>query len=232
MIKRIVILLCYFVLITNFVYSQKQKGRKFTYILEEDIYANDEKGIRKKICRINYSIDIFHVDSEYISITRPQYLDKYPKGEVIIYETTDKKGVFQLNTDSIQKIVYLNLNCRIVKQHIPMGSNGGMNYKSYLKDKYEQIYFYDKDSSIIEGLECRKFIAKGGNKITHQLWVNTEIQVDMNPITVFSPGLIVEATSVGEVYKKYTLISYDLNADIDKNIFLPKEFLAPFKVMK
>jgi GLPGLI family protein len=204
---------------------------KATYIVKRDVIIDDAKNGFYKVIPIDYTCFFYKKGNKYISYNKPNYLKKYPNGSIVLNINENHTFNYGLNMDTIQNITYHNIDSLVKRYRNSYGFKEKVTENILLE--FDINYFQWEilpETKNISGLNCQRAKLSIRQQPQWDLWFCADIPSDVGISSIVGlPGLIVEADHI-PVKTKYILQNYELNANINDNIFWPDEFKDPFVI--
>lgn len=220
------ILCCYLVLFFQTALSAQTLQAK--YVITTTVKAPLPAGGEKQI-PLTYSGQLYRKANRYIYFEKPDYLNKYPDGEIVIIEGNNTSTI-DLGKDTMQGVCYMDYDSSIIRwrdSYVPgYLSNHVQHFDSSLFAWATKRWQLEDETKEINGLTCRKA------RIEKQ-WVawycpDIPMQFGISNARGGLPGMIVEADRLAD-NKHYVLESYTTGGNIDDRIFWPALFNEPFQ---
>lgn len=184
---------------------------------------------------INYSGILYRKGNRYIYFEKPDYLSKYPSGQIKIDYGNYNGAVYDLGgTDTIQFISYADYDSLLerwrINSRIPGVINNSLQYfdSGFLNGRWKNQWQIGTETKEINGLHCRYALLPN----RWEVWYCPDIPIAFGVYFIVGlPGLVVEANKLSMGGRHFVLESYTTNTDIPDSRFWPAEFNEPFKKM-
>lgn len=183
--------------------------------------VNVPTGATKKDVVLPLTAYYYKKGNKYIYWEQPDYIAKYPKGE-ITYSEDNNYYKTTVNIDSIQMLFYHDYDSLITRQGLYTDRQRTITEHPFEASK-TRPWKFETETKTINGLKCQL----ATDRDQWRVWFCPDMPVATSLRSLQGlPGLVVEAENI-PLRSHYTLISYDMEGSIDDKIFKPKEFLKP-----
>lgn len=174
---------------------------------------------------------LFRDGGRYLYYEKPNYLDKYPDGTIVIQTDASHSSVYNVCMDTLQFIHYTNTDSlfTVHRPHYNSATHAaGVNYKQ----QYEADYFtwvILPETKVISGIKCQKATMSIRGNLQWVIWFTPKVKVQCGVNgTIGVPGLIVEA-ECPPLKTSYELMDFSESVPLKPGVFDLAELKEPYE---
>ncbi|MEO8403842.1 MAG: GLPGLI family protein [Chitinophagaceae bacterium] len=181
---------------------------------------------------VQLSGTLWRKGNTYLYVERPEYLQKYPDGNISISTGNNGLAAYRLNMDTVQSLSRVNYDSLITQFKIDSWWDTDPSSIKNVRQPFEsdcKEWEILPETKVINGLTCQKAInnAPDGTR-QFEIWFTSDIPMQSGiEGTIGVPGLVVEATCV-PLLKRYILESYSNEQMLTDTEMWPIAFNKPF----
>jgi GLPGLI family protein len=175
---------------------------------------------------------LYRNGGRYLYYEKPEYLEKFPNGNIKIQVDDTHSYYYSLCTDTLQYISYTNTDSllQVYRPHVN-GKHGPLpNYKRL----YEADYFnwvILPESRVINGLKCQKATMSIRDNLQWVIWFTPKVRMQGGVKGIVGvPGLVVEA-ECPPLKTKYTLLDFSESVKLPASVFNLAELKEHYEQM-
>jgi len=179
---------------------------------------------RVKNMNIDYDGYVYQAGKKTISFLKPLFLDKYPTGEILLWEGSNAYS-HSLSVDTQQLIFLYDTDSMNMWKCL---NSSDPETNMFITQKFEKNitrWQILSDTKKLKGLTCKRAkLINAENELICDIWYTTEVPNEYNLAGLTDlPGMIVSA-NYPMAGLSFELGEFKMGIDVNNDVFWPAEF--------